>query len=117
MSRPKKGSGRAHAPSVSRSAPAAEPEPPAEPELAAEPDLTAEPDLASGLPTGTASSSPDAVAVVIERADASCAVIYPGYGSSVASVTEAKDSVEKAIPGVVWRATTPSVWIAHTGES
>ena len=55
----------------------------------------------------------EVVAVVIERADTTCVLLYPGFGSSRTSLGAAMDAVENVTPGVVWREKSTGSWIAR----
>lgn len=53
------------------------------------------------------------VAVIVERADKTCAVVGRGSGASWPSLHEAKEAVATMAAEVVWRETTSGVWVAR----
>ena len=55
------------------------------------------------------------VAVVVVRADKTCALVGRGSGTSWPSLLEAKEAVALMSPVVVWRETTRGVWVARAG--
>jgi len=54
------------------------------------------------------------VAVVIEHADGSCALVRRSSGASWASTGDAKKAVEEMTRRVIWSETTPGVWCARS---
>jgi len=63
-----------------------------------------------GGPTG-------GIAVVVERADRTCALFFRGASECWPSVDEAKNAVAQTSTHLVWRETTPGVWVARADVS
>jgi len=62
-------------------------------------------------------STKGVVAVVVERGDRTCSLYWRGSDGAWPSIDQAKNAVEKVVAQVVWRETTPGVWVARVEGS
>jgi hypothetical protein len=52
-------------------------------------------------------------AVLVERDDGTCALYGGGQSGTWPSISDARAAFEEAAPHLVWRETTPGVWVAR----